>query len=221
MNTNYVISKGVYYIMKNYKNILKNYIKNNYKEYILVCLLFIIGLFIGVMIINNISESKITEIKTYISYIISGYQEIDNIDRVEFLKQLIKNNVLIAIVLWLAGTTIIGMPMVLIIIFFRGIMLGITISSVIITLGTLKGIVFNLIALSIHDLLYIISVLTIGVSSVKLYRSLIENKRKDNIKIEILRHTVVSIIMVMLLVLSACIENFIIFKFLKKIIKYF
>ena len=61
MNTNYVISKGVYYIMKysSYKSILKKYIRNNYKEYILVCLLFLTGLFIGVMIINNSSNNAI------------------------------------------------------------------------------------------------------------------------------------------------------------------
>ena len=33
---------------------IKNYIKNNNKEYILVALLFLIGLFTGVLIINNI-----------------------------------------------------------------------------------------------------------------------------------------------------------------------
>ena len=49
----------------NYKNALKDYIKNNYKEYLLVSLLFLIGLFVGVMIVNNSTESHISEITTY------------------------------------------------------------------------------------------------------------------------------------------------------------
>ena len=37
----------------NWKENIKEYIINNYKEYLLVCSLFLIGLFIGVIIINN------------------------------------------------------------------------------------------------------------------------------------------------------------------------
>ena len=51
----------------NYKNALKNYIKINYKEYILISLIFLIGIFVGVMIINNSKESQISEISTYIN----------------------------------------------------------------------------------------------------------------------------------------------------------
>ena len=42
------------------------YIKNNSKEYILTILIFLIGLFIGVMFVNNCSEDKIKIIDEYI-----------------------------------------------------------------------------------------------------------------------------------------------------------
>ena len=48
-----------------YKDTLKNYVKNNYKEYLLVCILFLIGIFVGVMIINNCKDAQLTEITTY------------------------------------------------------------------------------------------------------------------------------------------------------------
>ena len=60
----------------NYKNALKDYIKNNYKEYLLVSLLFLIGLFVGVMIVNNSTESHISEITTYINEFITKYKQI-------------------------------------------------------------------------------------------------------------------------------------------------
>ena len=63
-----------------YKDTLKNYVKNNYKEYLLVCILFLIGIFVGVMIINNCKDAQLTEITTYIKDFITKYKEIENIN---------------------------------------------------------------------------------------------------------------------------------------------
>ena len=73
----------------------------------------------------------------------------------------------------------------------------------------------------LKNILYIPAILTIGVSSIKLYKSIITDKRKENIKIEVIRHTIISTIMIAVLVLSTIIENFISLKIIKKIIKYF
>lgn len=205
----------------NYKNALKNYIKINYKEYILISLIFLIGIFVGVMIINNSKESQVSEILTYINDFITKYKEIENINKVSLIIESIKRNLLLAIILWLAGTTVICMPIVLIVILFRGIALGFTISSITITLGTLKGILFCVSSIALQNFLYIPAILTIGVSSIKLYKSIIKDKMRENIKIEIIRHTIISVLMVILLVLSAIIENLISIKILKNIIKYF
>lgn len=205
----------------NYKNALKNYININYKEYILISLIFLIGIFVGVMIINNSKESQISEISTYINDFITKYKEIDNINKVSLIVESIKKNLLLAIILWLAGTTVICMPIVLIVVMLRGIVLGFTISSITITLGTLKGILFCVSSIALQNILYIPAILTIGVSSIKLYKSIIKDKMRENIKIEIIRHTIISVLMVILLVLSAIIENLISIKILKNIIKYF
>lgn len=205
----------------NWKTILNNYVKKNYKEYIIVTVLFIIGIFIGVMIINSSQENQVNEISTYINEIITKYKELNNINKFELVIKSIKRNLLFAIVIWSAGTTVIGIPIVLIMILFRGIVLGFTISSIIITLGTLKGILFCMIALVLQNIIHIPAILTIGTSSIKLYKSIIKDKRKENIKIELIRHTIICILMIVLLILSEIIENYISFKLIKKMIKYF
>ncbi len=205
----------------NYKKIFKNYIKNNYKEYILVSLLFLIGIFIGVMIINSCKENQISEITTYINDFIGKYKQIESINKTELIIDAIRRNIFFALVLWIAGTTVIGMPIVLIVILARGSILGVTISSIAITLGTFKGILFCLISIVLQNILYIPAILSIGVSSIKLYKSIIKDKRRENIKFEIIRHTLISGLMILLLVLSAIIENVISANILKKFIKYF
>ena len=203
------------------KNALKSYVKNNYKEYLLVCILFLIGIFIGVMIINNCKDAQLTEITSYIKDFITKYKEIENINIWSLIIDSVKKNLLFAIILWLAGTTVIGMLVVLIMILLRGVILGFTISSITSTLGFFKGTVFTLTSILLQNLLYIPAILTIGVSSIKLYKSIIKDKRRENIKIEIIRHTIISFFMVILIVISVFVENFISVKILKNIIKYF
>ena len=204
-----------------WKLVLKNYVKNNYKEYILTSLIFIIGLFIGVMIINNCTETQSSEITTYLNDFITKFKGIQNINKTSLIFTSIKNNIILAVIIWLAGTTVIGLPIVLIAIMLRGLILGYTISAVTLTLGASKGIIFCLISIFLQNILFIPAVLTLGVSSIKLYKSIMKDKRRENIKVEIIRHTIISAIMVLVLCISSLIENVISITLLKSFIKYF
>lgn len=205
----------------NLKNTIMNYCANNSKEYILVILIFIIGLFIGVMFLNNCSDEKATNISAYISDFIQKFQNIQNTNNSDLVIDSVKGNILLAIIIWLAGTTIIGMPIVLGLILFRGFCLGYTVSSICYTLGLGKGLLFCLITLLLQNIIFIPALLTLGVSSVKLYKSIINDKRKENIKVEIIRHTVISFIMLIIFILSSFMENEVSIRFLQLFIKYF
>lgn len=201
-------------------NAIKQYIRNNIKEYILVILIFIIGLFIGVMFINNCPEEQETVITTYISEFIEKFKNIETIDKGSLVIQSIKNNMILTIILWLAGTTMIGMPIVLGLILFRGFCLGYTISAIAFTIGTGKSILFCLLALFFQNILFIPALLTIGVSSIKLYKAIMNDRRKENIKIEIIRHTIISFFMLGVMLISSLVENEISVNLLKFGIQY-
>lgn len=204
-----------------WKDIFKNYVRNNYREYILTSLLFIIGLFIGVMIINNCTETQSSKITAYLASFIDKFKVIQNINKTELILVSIKNNAILALIIWLAGTMVIGLPIVLIAIMFRGVILGYSISAITLTLGVSKGIIFCLISIFLQNILFIPAVLTLGVSSINLYKSIMKDKKKENIKIEIIRHTIISLIMILIMFLSSLIENVISILLLKSFIKYF
>ena len=183
------------------------YIKNNSKEYILTILIFLIGLFIGVMFVNNCSEDKIELINEYILQFEEKFKQIEKIDKNSLFISSIKSNMLLAIGLWIAGTTVIGMPIVLGIVLYRGFCLGATISSISMALGIGKGIIFSICALALQNIFFIPAIITIGVSSIKLYKSIIADRRKENIKIQIFSHTIISLLMLAVLIFSSFIEN--------------
>ena len=207
--------------ISNSKQIILNYIIDNSKKYILVTLIFLIGIFAGVMIVNNSSQDTVVQISLYITDFIEKFKMTEKINAGEFIISSIKNNTILACFLWFAGTTVIGIPLVFVLIFIRGLSLGYTISAFTYTLGTTKGVIFSILALFLQNILFIPAILTIGVSSIKLYKSILKDRRKESIKLEIIKHTIISVIMLLLLILSSLIENGVSFIILKKMIKYF
>lgn len=200
-------------------NIIKEEIISNYKSYILVIILFSVGLFLGVLFINQ-TENQENVIK-YINTYIDEIKISESNSTIVQLKTDIKNNIFLVFILWFAGTTIVGIPIVFGIIIARGFCLGYTISACVITLGKIKGLIFVLLTIFLQNLILIPALLFLGVSSIKLYKSIVKDRNKENIKIEIIRHTIFSLIMLLVLCLASVIEILISTNLLKKIVKYF
>ena len=200
-------------------NIIKEEIISNYKSYILVIILFSVGLFLGVLFINQ-TENQENVIK-YINTYIDEIKMLKSNNTIVQLKSDIKSNIFLVFILWFAGTTIVGIPIVFGIIIARGFCLGYTISAIITILGLPKGIAFVLLSLVLQDIILIPAIIAIAVSGFKLYKSIVKNRDRENIKIEILRHTIFSLIMLVLLCISAIVETFISTNLLKNFLKYF
>ena len=201
--------------------IIKEHVINNKKEYAIVFLIFVVGIFRGVFFINNIQEEPKTEIINYLNQFVEKFKGLEKINSIELLKNSIMQNVILAITIWFFGTTVIGIPIVFGIIIYRGFCLGYTISLCITIMGLGKGISFVLVTLLLQNILLIPAILALAVSGIKLYKSIVKDKRKENIKLEILRHTVFSIIMLIVLLIASVVEIFMSTNLLKLVIKYF
>ena len=201
--------------------IIKEHMINNKKEYVIIFLIFVIGIFSGVFFINHLQETPKTEITNYLNQFIEKFKGLESINNIELLKNSIMQNIGLAIVIWFFGTTVIGIPIVFAIILYRGFCLGYTISLCITIMGLGKGISFVFVTLLLQNILLIPAILALAVSGIKLYKSIVKDKTKENVKIEILRHTVFSIIMLIILAIASVIEIFMSTNILKMVIKYF
>lgn len=199
--------------------IIKKELFENIKSYVIVMVIFLAGIFLGVMFINQ-TDSK-TEIEKYINTYIDETKLLQNGDYLGELQEDIKGNIGLALALWFAGTTIIGIPIVFGIILFRGFCLGYTIATCVYVLGKVKGLIFVFLTIFMQNIIFIPAIAVLGVSSIKLYRSIIKDRRRENIKVSILKHSIISIIALVALIISSIIKIEISYRLIVNLIKYF
>lgn len=186
--------------------ILYNHIKNNKRGYLIVSILFFLGVIIGVFFINNLQDNTIEEINTYLNELVSNAKTYEDIDLFNLFKESIVSNIIVILLLWFGASTIIGIPIVYGTVLYKGFSIGYTISSIIACFGIGRGILISITIMLLHKIIFIPSILGASVSGIKLYQSIMKNKESNNIKIEILRHTLFCILMLLLMLVSSVVE---------------
>lgn len=222
--TNIVSGRQINYEHKiKFKQKLKSnfieYISNNIKEIISIISLFLIGIIISIIFMNNVNDVQKEEIKSYIANYIADIKEGQTINQKAVFWDSIKNNFLFAIILWFGGLTIIGIPIVYITIIFKGFTFGYSISSIIAVLGIGKGSLFAFGSMFLQNLLAIPAIFAIAVSGIKIYKAIVKDKIKTNIKLEICRHTIISLVCLNILIIESFVSGYIITALVENIIK--
>ena len=207
--------------MRNIKKIIEEHIVRNVKIYSILIIIFLLGLIIGIIVVNNSSESQETEITSYINNFVTEIKNGSKLDYFKLLKTSIGNNLLFIFLLWFMSSTVIGIPIVYGVIGYKGFCMGYTISSVVLALGTGKGISFVLSSMLLHNIIFIRCLLSLAASGINLYKSIIKDRRKENIKIEIIRHTIFCLIMLVIMAVGSLIETYISSNLLISIVNYF
>lgn len=206
--------------MKRRNSIIKTHIENNLREYAIASTIFIIGILFGVIFINNLNDTQNNEIGNYISTSIENLKESQDINQLLFIKETIKENLTFVILLWLMGSTVIGLLLVYIIVAFKGFCLSYTISGIFHVLNNGKTIAMLVSTMLLKNIIVIPCTIALAVSGMKVYKSIMQDRRRENIKLEILRHTCFSIFILIVLILSSLIEVYLSQLILKCCVKY-
>ena len=193
----------------NIKQLILNHFYENIKAYIIVIIIFIIGIVAGVIFINNTNETQSTEIQNYITSFINSLKQDYHIDKLELLKKSLGDNFILILTMWFIGSTVIGIPIIFGIVLFRGFCIGYTVSSIIASLGVQKGLIFLFTTVFLQNLIFIPVIICMAVSCIRLYKSIMKDKRRENIKVEIIRHTLFSIVLIIFLIVAALVESYI------------
>lgn len=188
---------------------IENHINQNIKEYAISTLVFILGVIIGVMILNSSNEESKKNISGYINEFVNTIKNREyEVDTNKLLMKSITSNLKVALIIWISGSTLIGIPLVYGSLGYKGMCIGYSISAIIAALDKSKGITVALSSLLLQNIIAIPCILALAVSSVKMHKVIMKEHNKNDLKFEIYRHTIFSLIMAVGLVISSFIEIF-------------
>lgn len=181
----------------------KDIVENTFdiKIYFVVCIFFLLGVVIGTIYFRMVSSD--VEIK---NNLIEGLSLTKNYTSKELLINTLSKNVKTLILYWIVGISAVGSPFLLLYCCIKGASLAFAISTIIYKFGFIGGNLYTFGHLFLRSNLSILAVILLTVSSIKLTINTIKNKK--DIRLEIVRHSVVSIISLTLFLLSSIVEMF-------------
>lgn len=180
------------------------------KQLISIFVICIVAFIIGVLLPSILNEENRKIIETSLN---SFFDTIKNnqLKTSELLFKTLTSNIIIDLILWLLGISIIGIPIVIILLGYKSLSLGFTISSIISTYklnGVIKALIYivpNIINLFIF---FVISYYSISFS-LMLFNYLFRRK-EYNRKIIVKRYLKLLVISIIILIFSSVIETYVV-----------
>jgi stage II sporulation protein M len=185
-------------------SIVEQYFKKNISKYIIILVVFAIGVLVGTFYLKKIDN--VNDVSSYLQDTIKIIKSGNKINRGSVLKEALLMNLKTSIIIWLLGSAVFGIPLLLIYTGYRGFLLGFTISSILTTFGSYKGNLFLAGSLLPQNLIVIPCMILMVISGFKLSENVLKSKK--SVKAEMLRHTVLCTISFFFMIIAAFIEAY-------------
>lgn len=183
---------------------IKYYFSKNILDYLKVFIVFIAGIVLAVITINNSNDVQRKEIQGYINEKINIVKTVDDYNR-GILFDVFKENAKNIIILAFLSSSLIGIPFAYIAVAKKGFSIGYTISAIYATQTTKTAIIFICNSMLFHNIIYMISVGLVLVSGTSLVKAMVDQDRR-NIKFEVFRYLIFLCIGIIFILVSSIFE---------------
>lgn len=203
-----------------HRNILAEHIKNNIDIYFLLVLLFIIGMVVGVIIVNSLPESESLNINEYINNSFNSIKDGNKLQDMQILKYSLNKNAVFVLIIWMVGLSFFGKYLLYFVIFFLGISFGYTTSSMFLGFNIGQSMLIFVSTILLQNIIIIPTILFLCEHGIKYHKEFIKNKSIYNLKHLLVKFTTCCLVSLLLLFISSFTEVYVSGKILNVVIKY-
>ena len=142
--------------------LLKNYYRVNKKYFVFITIIFFIAIMSGSIFTLTLNDTD----TNIVSEFFSNYLE--NINKINYISSFVNSlisNIFVVMIIWLLSYSIIGLPIIILIFFYKSFIIGFSISGIIINYK-LKGLLMAFLYIFPHQILFILALLYLLVFSV-------------------------------------------------------
>ena len=203
-----MLKRGINRYKPGIKQLVINHISENINIYFKVLIIFLIGICIGIAVVNQLPETGLQNINEYITNSINALKNNNEISRFQMLKSSLFKNVVIVLIIWFLGLTLVGSFILYFITFIIGITLGYTLAAIMTSFTFMQGILFFFTAMLLQNIINIPAIIFLIVQGIKSHKNLMSKQNTSN-KYILAKHSAYSILVMILLVLASLIEVYI------------
>ncbi|KAA0550351.1 stage II sporulation protein M [Bacillus sp. BGMRC 2118] len=148
-----------------WKQTITQHLKDHSSIYLFVTVLFMMGIVFGAIVVNSLSISQKTDLYLYISRFFGQVSKGELTSSNEVFIQSYLHHIKYVALMWILGISIIGLPVILILLFLKGIVVGFTVGFLVNQLKW-EGFLLSFVSVLPQNLIIIPALIIMGTVSV-------------------------------------------------------
>lgn len=189
-----------------------NHVREHSSLYVFITVLFLMGVIFGAIVVNSLNLSQKEDLFYYLSQFFGQVSEGKIAADQEIFYQSIAHNLKYIGMIWILGISIIGLPVILVLLFLKGMVVGFTVGFLVNQMGW-NGFLLSFVSILPQNLLIVpifIIIATLSVSlSMKIIKRLFLKQFRDPLKQTIYRYVFSFVISIFFLIGAGAIEAYI------------
>lgn len=200
---------------------LKKHVRDHIAIYSFVLFCFLIGISVGAFTVKAVDSQQKQELVTYLRGFFQLFDQ-SSPRNIDIFKQSLNNNLQLMFLNWLMGILVIGIPFIILIVGFKGFVMGFTV-GLLLEEFKLQGILLFLFAVLPQHIVIIPVFIFIAVCSLSFSLGFIKSRvnKTRGVKFSklLLGHSYFHLTAALFIIIAAAIESFIVPFFIKLIVK--
>ncbi|QOR65352.1 stage II sporulation protein M [Cytobacillus suaedae] len=141
------------------------HIREHSSIYIFITVLFLMGVIFGAIVVNSLNFSQKQDLYYYLSRFFGQVSEGSFANSTDMFKQSFLHNIKYVGLMWILGISIIGLPVILVLLFLKGVVVGFTVGFLVNQMG-FDGFILSFVSVLPQNLLIIPAFIVIGTVAV-------------------------------------------------------
>ncbi|MCM3617456.1 stage II sporulation protein M [Sutcliffiella horikoshii] len=201
--------------------ILLGHLKEHSSLYLFIVVLFFMGVIFGAIVVNSMNFSQKQDLFVYLSRFFGQVEEGQFANSKDIFSQSYFLNIKYVLLMWVLGISIIGLPVILILLFLKGVVVGFTVGFLVNQLSW-KGFLLSFVAILPQNMIAIPAYIIIGTLSVafslKMIRQQFVKRIQEPFFQQFIKYSMAMGLICLLLVAASLIEAMLSPIFMKSVI---
>ncbi|WP_010284406.1 stage II sporulation protein M [Bacillus timonensis] len=196
---------------QSYKKIVAAHFREHSSIYLFISVLFLMGVIFGAIVVNSLNPIQKEDLFFYLSRFFGEVSEGTYANSTDMFKQSFLHNLKYVGLMWILGISIIGLPIILILLFLKGVVVGFTVGFLVNQMGW-SGFLLSFVSVLPQNLLIIPTFIVVGTVAVafslKMIRQQFMKRMNEPILQLLTRYSLLMIAVSFVILTASAVEAF-------------